>query len=180
MRWPVSRWRCMRALATLSGVLAAMAGCSGPSAVPTVGRSGAGITGKIVIVARGKAPGWRLAAQEWRSSLCLTLEDHSGRTVSTACGFSAAPSAGFWVFGEGPGEGMFIYGPAPSTATRVRLTALGYRSFEIPTTLIPHQAKLPRGRFYVTMLPGPYGPTAPLWQPTALNADGHRVPFADF
>jgi hypothetical protein len=155
------------------------AGCSANATVPTA----AGVTGKVVTLTRGQTPdgtGWSLTAQELRSTLCLTLEGPTGAVVSTACGFSAAPSAGFEVFGAGPGHVLFIYGPVPSKAVQVRLSASGYRTFVVPTTALPREAHLPRGRFYVAITPGPATLGGPLWRPVALDAAGRHIPFTNF
>ncbi len=164
-------------------VVAAGAGCSAQHPMPSSGTPGAGTTGRVVDIAYGVAPGnaaWRVSAQELHGTLCMTLTGASGGTISTACGWSAAPSSGFWVFGVGPGHSLFIYGPVPSVAVKVQLSAPGYRSLVVPTTPIPDTAHLPRGRFYAVVLPGPAGPGGALWKVTALNAAGQRTPFKDF
>lgn len=119
---------------------------------------------------------WQLAASEQNGQLGLYLDKPSGTDYSGAVGFSAGPSAGFWMEGPGPGDTMFCYGPAPVTA-KVELRAPGYAPIVMPTRPIPAQDGLPQGRFFIVAPPGSVWAN---WHVTLLNAAGHPVPFADF
>ncbi len=139
-----------------------------------------GHTGKRVVLERGHTKqnqSWQLVASEQGHHLGLYLEEPSGTAYSGSIGFSAAPSAGFWMEGYGPGDSIFYYGPAPTSAVKVRLSAPGYAPILIPTKPIPTQDGLPHGRFFIVAPPSPAGVS---WTVTLLNATDHRVAFADF
>lgn len=156
----------------LALIVLANAGCGAGGDTAVLGRG-------HVVLARGRAGGtpWRLIASEEHQGLGLFLVGPSGRTYSGAVGFSASPTAGFWMEGDGPGTPMFYYGPAPLAATQVQLSAPGYAPILAPTRPIPLKDGLPRGRFFVVEPPGP--PTV-RWNVTLLDVAGHKVAFADF
>jgi hypothetical protein len=154
-------------------VLVTIAGCAST-------HSQSASRGKQVVLERGHTENnqpWKLVASEQSGHLSLSLEKPSGAAYSGSTGFSAAPGAGFWMEGHGPGGSIFYYGPAPTSAVKVQLRAPGHAPILIRTKLIPAQGGLPRGRYFIVAPPS----TADVsWTVTLLNATGHKVAFADF
>lgn len=137
-------------------------------------------SGGKVILERGHTSqhqSWQLAGSEQNGQLGLYLDNPSGDDYSGGIGFSADPSAGFWMEGAGPGDTIFWYGPTPVQAVKVELGAPGYAPILIPTRPIPAKDGLPQGRFFIL---APPGPASVNWHVTLLDAAGNRVPFTDF
>ena len=159
------------AMLALGGLLAP-AGCA----------RGAGCTGggRTIVLERGYAAQrrpWQLTASEHCGQMRLTLQSPSGHGYSGAQGFSAGPTAGFWMEGSGPGGSDFFYGPAPAAAVTVRLSALRQAPVLARTQPLPARAGLPRGRFFILQNPGQARAN---WNVTLLDVAGHKVAFTDF
>lgn len=147
--------------------LATLAGCSGAA-------------GPTVVLERGylgRQP-WQLVAWEQGGLLGLALDGASQKNqYSGGVGFSAGPSAGFWMEETGPGDSIFYYGPASVSAKYAVFTARGYVPIIVRTRPIPQKDGLPSGRFFVADPPGPASVT---WDVKLKDAAGHIVPFTDF
>lgn len=162
------------ALLAAAGLLTA-AGCAASHCPDSPGK-----LGRKVVLGHGRsAQGrpWLLAASEQGGQLGLFLESPTGHDYSGGIGFCSAPAAGYWLEGLGPHGSDFYYGPAPSAAMRVRLTAPGRAPILVPTRPLPNRAGLPHGRFWITQPPGA-GTVG--WNVTLLDAAGRKVPFAGF
>jgi hypothetical protein len=136
--------------------------------------------GPRTVVDRGHTAGglsWQLTGWEQDGQLSLELDSPSGHSYSGARGFAPGPSAGYWAEGGGPGNSIFYYGPVPSAATMVRLSAPGYHSLLVRTGPIPSRDGLPHGRFFILAPPGPANVN---WTVTPLNTAGQKVPFRSF
>lgn len=165
----------LRAGAAALLFLATLAGCAAGGGVAESG----GTAGTTVVLQRGHLgrQAWQLVAWEQGGRLGVGLDGASQKTqYSGAVGFSASPSAGYWMAGLGPGNSDFYYGPAPGSAKYAVLTAPGHPAIVVPTRPIPHQDGLPSGRFFVA---APRPAAAP-WNVTLKDAAGHRVAFAAF
>lgn len=162
-----SRRRRPAALAVILALLGvpAVAGCSGQASSVVLARGHAGMNKP-----------WQLTASERSGTLGLYLGPPKGASYSGAQGFDASPADGFWAEGAGPGNTIFYYGPAPASATQIRLSAPGHPSILVPTRPFPPDNGLPRGRFFIAEPPGP----TVSWNVTLLDAAGHRVASAKF
>jgi len=174
--WPLRYSR--RGLQTAAAAGLALGGLLAPVGCA----SGAGCIGggRTVLLERGHSAQrqpWQLAASEHCGQLRLTLQSPSGHGYSGAQGFSADPTAGFWMEGSGPGRSDFFYGPAPPAAVTVRLSAPGQATVLAATQPFPARAGLPRGRFFILQNPGPASVN---WNVTLLDAAGHKVAFTNF
>jgi hypothetical protein len=150
-------------------VLGASAGCA----------AGARAAGPTVVLQRDHLGRhlWQLVAWEQGGQLGLGVDGASQKAqYSAGVGFSASPSAGFWMAGLGPGNSNFCYGPAPASAKYAVLTAPAYLAIVVPTRPIPNKDGLPGGRFFVV---GPC-PVAASLRVTLRDAAGRRVAFAAF
>lgn len=176
----MSRW-IARGTALLGGcLLLAAAGCETarptPSGRPTAVRS----AGKTVLAGGRGATGlrWQLVAFEQDHQLGLDLDSPSGYDYSGQISFAASRDYSYyWGEGLGPGNSTFYYGPVPSSAVMVRLTAPGHRAILVRTAPLPAGYGLPAGRFFVIQPPGAVSVS---WAVTPLDAAGHRVAFSDF
>ncbi len=142
--------------------------------------AGCGGGGSVVLErgSVGRNGPWQLVASEQDGGLSLTLDGASQSVLySGGVGFSAEPSAGFWMSGLGPEGSTFYYGPAPQSARFAVLTASGYAPVIVPTRPLPAEGGLPEGRFFIVKPPGP---DSLMWKVTLRDSAGHQVAFADF
>lgn len=161
-------------------VLVAAAGC-GAAATRADGRAAPAHREVKTVLRRGHLPDgrqWQLAAWEQDRQLGLEMEEPSGHSDSGQVSFAAGQDYSYhWGEGLGPGDSIFYYGPVPSAAVSVRLTAPGQSSLLVPTAPLPGGHGLPRGRFFVVQPPGPVTVS---WTVVPLDAAGHTVAFTPF
>lgn len=144
------------------------------------GCGGDGAAGPTVVLEHGYLGQrqWQLVAWEQGGLLGLALDGASQKDqYSGGLGFSAGPSAGFWLEASGPGESIFYYGPASVSARYAVFTAPGYAPIVVPTRPIPREDGLPSGRFFVA---DPPGLASVVWDVKLKDAAGHIVSFTNF
>ena len=102
------------------------------------------------MLARGRTANglrWRLVAFEQDHQLGLDLDSPAGYNYSGQISFAASRDYSYyWGEGLGPGSSTFYYGPVPSSAVMVRLTAPGHQALFVRTAPLPAGHGLPAGR----------------------------------
>lgn len=161
-------------------LLLAAAGCGTARPAPS-GQHATGRHPDRTVLARGQAASglrWQLVAWEQNHQLGLDLESPAGHGYSGQVSFAASRDYSYyWGEGLGPGNSTFYYGPVPSSAVMVRLTAPGHQPILVRTAPLPAGRGLPAGRFFVIQPPGSVALT---WWVTPLDAAGRKVAFSDF
>jgi hypothetical protein len=109
------------------------------------------LRGRPHTLTRGTVAGtsWELRSSRSSGHLCLELYSQ-GKRLSGGCGFSGAEMS---IDSPGPGGSSFVYGPAPSSATTVRIDSFdpGGKPLTIPTHRLP--GPFTSSRYYISRLP---------------------------